>query len=258
MYVKKCKDNMQFILPDDIQKNTFMRFAMSKYSVSDFVERTAQKDLNQGIFEQESDHMLEINLNGRVWTKTGSMVANIGNVKFSREGMMEHGLGKMLKKAMTGEGTQLTKVEGAGKVYLADDGKKVTIINLQNESICINGHDILAFEESIDWDIHFTKRIAGMVSGGLFHVELKGTGMVAFTTHYEPLTLKVSSSTPVCTDPNATVAWSGNLELELKKDISLKTIIGRGSGETFQMLFKGEGFVVVQPYEEAYFQSSNS
>ena len=55
---------------------------------------------------------------------------------------------------------------------------------------------------------------------------------------------------PVITDPNATVAWSSRLQPVFKKDISLKTFLGRGSGESIQMAFEGEGFVVIQPYEE--------
>jgi uncharacterized protein (AIM24 family) len=94
------------------------------------------------------------------------------------------------------------------------------------------------------------RRIAGMMAGGLFSVRLTGTGMVALTTHGEPLTLRVTPNDPVSTDPNATVAWSENLTPELKTDISFKTLLGRGGGETFQMLFRGDGFVVVQPYEE--------
>jgi len=39
---------------------------------------------------------------------------------------------------------------------------------------------------------------------------------------------------------------------ELKTDISFKTFFGRGSGESFQMKFQGDGFVVIQPYEESY------
>jgi uncharacterized protein (AIM24 family) len=54
----------------------------------------------------------------------------------------------------------------------------------------------------------------------------------------------------VLTDPNATVAWSSNLQPEMRSDVNLKSIFGRGGGETFQMLFQGEGFVVVQPFEE--------
>ncbi|MGB1110842.1 MAG: AIM24 family protein, partial [Gammaproteobacteria bacterium] len=55
---------------------------------------------------------------------------------------------------------------------------------------------------------------------------------------------------PVVTDPNATIAWSASLEPEIIVQASLKTFLGRGSGETIQMSFKGSGFVVIQPYEE--------
>jgi uncharacterized protein (AIM24 family) len=168
---------------------------------------------------------------------------------------MEHGIGKMLKKAVTGEGVSLTKAEGTGKLYLADSGKKISVINLDNQSIFVNGNDLLAFEESITWDIKMLKKVAGLMAGGLFNVKLEGTGMIAITTHYDPLTLKVTPEKPVFTDPNATVAWSGNLQPDLKTDVSLKTFVGRSSGESLQMAFKGEGFVVIQPYEEVYFQA---
>ncbi len=53
-----------------------------------------------------------------------------------------------------------------------------------------------------------------------------------------------------------TVAWSGTLTPELVTDVSIGTLFGRGSGESLQMRFAGEGWVVVQPYEEASFQQS--
>ncbi|MCD4821633.1 MAG: AIM24 family protein [Methanococcoides sp.] len=227
---------------------------MQRYSIEEFIAETGQKDKGEGLFELERDRMLELNLNGRVWTKRGSMVAYLGNVKFTREGVLEHGVGKLLKKAVTGEGISLTKAEGQGKVYLADAGKKISIINLDNEAIFVNGNDLLAFEESIGWDIKLMKKVTGIMAGGLFNVKLEGTGMVAITTHYDPVTLRVTKDTPVFTDPNATVAWSGNLTPDLKTDISLKSLVGRSSGESIQMAFKGEGFVVIQPYEEIPFQ----
>ncbi|MCD4800076.1 MAG: AIM24 family protein [Methanococcoides sp.] len=227
---------------------------MQRYSIEEFIAETGQKDKGEGLFELERDRMLELNLNGRVWTKRGSMVAYLGNVKFTREGVLEHGVGKLLKKAVTGEGISLTKAEGQGKVYLADAGKKISIINLDNEAIFVNGNDLLAFEESIGWDIKLMKKVTGIMAGGLFNVKLEGTGMVAITTHYDPVTLRVTKDTPVFTDPNATVAWSDNLNPDLKTDISLKSLVGRSSGESIQMAFKGEGFVVIQPYEEIPFQ----
>lgn len=229
-----------------------------RYTLSDFVEQTKQEDLGQGLFELENERLLEINLNGLVWMKKGAMVAYHGEVKFTREGMLEHGLGKLLKKAVSGEGTQLTKAEGRGKVYLADTGKKITVLQLEGDAIFVNGNDLLAFEPQIKWDIKMMKKITGLVAGGLFNVRLEGTGLIAITTHYDPVTLRVTPSRPIMTDPNATVAWSGDLMPDLKTDMSLKTFFGRGSGESIQMKFQGDGFVVVQPYEEVSFQTGGA
>ncbi|MDB4807735.1 AIM24 family protein, partial [bacterium] len=218
--------------------------------------QSCQQDRGEGVFELETPRMLELNLNGSIWTKMGAMVSYRGDVRFTREGIMDRGVGNLLKKAVSGEGARLTKAEGRGQVYLADAGKKITIIRLQGESISINGSDLLAFEPSIQFDIKMLKKVSGMLSGGLFNVRLTGSGMVAFTTHYDPVTLLVTPGNPVITDPNATVAWSGNLEPKIRTDISFKTFLGRGSGESIQTEFNGNGFVVIQPYEEVTFQAS--
>ena len=231
---------------------------MPRYTLDEFIESTRQKDTGEGHFQLESERLLEVNLNGRVWTKMGSMIAYTGDVKFTREGIMEHGLGKLLKRAVSGEGARLTKAEGTGQVYLADEGKKISIINLQGQTLCVNGNDVLAFQDGIDWDIKLMRRVSGMLAGGLFNMKLAGEGMIAITTHYDPMTLRVTPGQPISTDPNATVAWSGTLEPDFKTDITLGTFLGRGSGEVVQMRFDGDGFVVVQPKEEVYFQSSSS
>ncbi|MBX3411740.1 MAG: AIM24 family protein [Pirellulales bacterium] len=230
--------------------------SVSRYSIEEFVEKTAQRDRGQGLFELENDRVLEINLNGTVWTKMGSMIAYRGQVKFKREGVLEHGVGRLLKRMVSGEGARLTKAEGRGKIYLADGGKKISIIELTSDAIVVNGNDLLAFEPVIGWDIKMMRKMTAMVAGGLFNVRLEGSGMVAITTHHDPLTLRVQPGQPVSTDPNATVAWSGNLSPEFKTDISFKTFVGRGSGESIQMHFDGDGFVVVQPAEELTFQQA--
>ena len=243
----KCKSSVKIGKSEQVE--------ISEHSITDFVTRTSQKSRGKALFELETNHLLYINLEGMVWTKTGSMVAYTGDIKFTREGVLEHGLGKFFKKAVSGEGAKLTKAEGQGILFLADMGKNISILRLQGESIFVNGNDLLGFEGSIQWDIKLMKKVAGMLAGGLFNVKLEGTGMVAITTHHDPLTLTVSPDKPVITDPNATVAWSGTLTPEIKTDISFKTFLGRGSGESIQMNFQGEGFVVIQPYEEVYFQA---
>lgn len=221
-------------------------------TLQDFIQQTQQDDTKNDFFQLETERVLEVNLDGEVWSKMGAMISYTGGIRFERERVLEHGLGKMFKKAFTGEGTSLMKATGNGRLYLADQGKKITIFDLQNDKLCVNGNDLLAFESSIDWDIKLMRKMAGIMSGGLFNVALSGYGKVAITTHFEPLTLIVKPGETIYTDPHATVAWSGKLTPEFKTDVSFRTLIGRGSGESIQMAFSGEGFVIVQPFEEVY------
>ncbi|MFY2765262.1 AIM24 family protein [Arenimonas sp. MALMAid1274] len=229
---------------------------MAIKTISQFLAASAQKDSSAEAFELESPRMLEIRLQDWVWTKAGAMVAYHGDLRFIRQGIREQGLSTLFKKALSGEGMQLMKVQGQGRLYVADAGKKVTLLRLENDTIFVNGNDVLAFESGVASEITMMRRMAGMMSGGLFNMRLSGSGLVAITSHYEPLTLPVSRRTgPVFTDPNATVAWSGGLVPEIKTDITLRTLLGRGSGESIQLKFHGEGWVVVQPYEEVLYRA---
>jgi len=222
-----------------------------EYTLKELITESAEDPNENDFFELEKPALLEVNLrNQKIMAKAGSMVAYIGNVDFKREGLLSKGLGGLLKKAISGEGTSLMHAAGTGKLYLADEGKKVKIIKLQNESVFVNGNDVLALEDSIKNEIKMLKSVAGMMSGGLFQVKLSGSGYIAITTHGEPILLRVSANQPVYTDPNATVAWSENLSPNIKTNLTFGSFIGRGSGESFQLEFFGEGWVLVQPYEE--------
>ena len=219
-------------------------------SLSDFVRDTAERDNPGDVFELESHKMLEVKVRGRIWSKLGAMVAYKGNLSFKREGMLEGGVMKALMRAVSNEMEPLAKIEGQGVCYLADQGKEITIVRLNGDGLNVNGNDLLAFEDTVRHDITMHRRISGMASGGLFSVKLHGQGMVAILSHGTPLTLRVTPQQPIFTDPNATVAWSENLQPQLRMDANLRSFLGRGGGETLQMVFQGDGFVVVQPYEE--------
>ena len=199
-------------------------------------------------FTRQNSKLLKIELAaGGVHAKRGSMVAYQGDVKFENQG--SGGLGKMLKKAATGEGADMMNANGSGELFLADDAKDVHIMYLENDTMSVNGANVLAFNESIEWDI---KRLgggaAGALAGGLFNMELSGTGFVAITTDGPPVMLDVASA-PTFGDAQAVVMWSGGVQMQLKTDTSggLKSMVRGGTGETFQMAFGGQGFVLVQP-----------
>ena len=134
------------------------------HSLQQFLSDTAERDRPGDVFELESPKMLEVHVNGRMWSKLGVMVAYRGNLTFKREGMLEGGLGNALMKMVSGEMAPLTKIEGQGIAYLADSAKNVTILRLQGETINISGNDLLAFEDAVKYEITMHRRVAGMMA----------------------------------------------------------------------------------------------
>ncbi len=219
----------------------------------DFLEGKTQIQKSESRFALENNCLLATKIEGRLWIKKGVMVAYQGELIFRREGFFDWGVGLWLKRVTIGEGIKLTKVDGRGTLYLADGGKQITLIELENEDIVVNGNNVLMFEDTISYNITRMKKISTMVSGGIYKLKFSGSGYLAITTYQQPLALRVTESEPLTTDPNCTVAWSASLEPKIVVDTSLRTLFGRSSGETIRMLFRGEGFVVIQPYEEVYF-----
>jgi len=215
--------------------------------LDDFVSENAP-DESRDRFELENSKLLDIDVDGTVMTKAGSMIAYEGDLSFTGKSSAEGGLTGFLKNQVSSEGTPVMEVEGQGHVYVAEQGKKIQILELgDGESISVNGNDVLAFENSVEYTIGTIGSVGGASAAGLTNVFLSGPGMVAITTHGDPLVLEP----PVRTDPDATVAWSSDLSPSIKTDRSLSDAIGQSSGETYQMAFEGSsGFVVVQPYEE--------
>ena len=203
---------------------------------------------SQDAFSLQNSKLLKVELNQvTIQAKLGSMVAYQGDVTFEHAG--SGGMGRMLKKAVTGEGQSLMKMTGTGEVFLADTAQDVHLIYLENDSITVNGPNLLAFDAGIDWDIKKVQGGAGaMMAGGLFNTELSGTGWVAILSDGPPVLLNVAQA-PTFADAQAAITWSSGVSSSIKSDIKMKNLIGRGSGETIQMAFAGQGWVLVQPSE---------
>jgi uncharacterized protein (AIM24 family) len=197
-----------------------------------------------GRFTLQNSAMLKVSLEGdQIQAKLGSMVAYQGDVRFEYQ---SGGLGRFFKKAVTGEGVKLMTATGSGELFLAQDKRKIMILELNNEKMTVNGDNILAFEPGIDWDIQRVEG-AGRLAHGLFNVILEGSGKVAVTSDGEPVLL--DTSTPTFADPDSAIAWSGGVRTSIRGDVSFKTLTGRGSGETLQVAFDGPGWVLIQPSE---------
>src|SRR5215218_5996416 len=119
-------------------------------------------------FNLQNSKLLKIELNQvTVQSKLGSMVAYQGDVTFEHAG--SGGMGRLMKKALTGEGASLMKIAGTGEVFLADTAQDIHLIYLENDHITVNGPNLLAFDAGIDWDIRRVEGASGMMGGGLYN-----------------------------------------------------------------------------------------
>jgi uncharacterized protein (AIM24 family) len=202
---------------------------------------------SQDAFSLQNSKLLKVELNQvTIQAKLGSMVAYQGEVTFEHAG--SGGMSRMLKKAVTGEGQSLMKMTGSGEVFLADTAQDIHLIYLEDDSITVNGPNLLAFDSGIDWDIQRVQGASGMMGGGLYNTELKGSGWVGILSDGPPVLLNVASA-PTFADAQAAITWSSGVTTSLKTDFKAKNLIGRGSGESIQMAFQGQGWVLVQPSE---------
>jgi len=215
------------------------------HSLKDLMQQAKGVQTGESFVLQNSK-MLKIRVTDEVYCRAGSMIAYKGDIKFEST---SGGLGKWLKKAVTGEGIPLMRAAGNGDLYLAHKASDITVLRLSAETLFVEGRHLLAFEKTVDWDVTAI-RGAGMASGGLFTCRLTGTGFVAITSHGPLVVLEA----PVVVDPDSVIGWTDGVVPQVKTDVNLKTLLGRSSGETFQLNFDGYGKVLVQPDEPVFRQ----
>jgi uncharacterized protein (AIM24 family) len=210
-----------------------------------------QETQSEQPFALQNSKLLKVSLDKvTIQAKAGSMVAYQGDVSFEHAG--SGGLGRMVKKAVSGEGTKLMRMSGTGEVFLAETAQEIHLLYLENDAITVNGTNLLAFDAGIDWDIKKVEGVSGFVGGGLFNTALTGTGWVAIISDGPPVLLNTGDA-PTFADPQAAITWASSVKTGIKTDIKLKNFIGRGSGESVQMSFSGPGWVLVQPSEGRLF-----
>src|SRR3954469_10566603 len=214
-----------------------------------FSAENLEKESAQPGLRLQNSKLLKAELNGEFMARVGSMVAYQGQVHF--EGLGSRGIGKFLKKNLTGEGVPLMRVKGHGDVFLAERASDIHLIDLEpGDALSISGANVLAFDSSLQYDIKMVSGAGMRSNAGLFNCVFSGQGRIAVTTHGTPVVLTVDQPTYVA--PQAAICWSASLQTGYHRaeQLGIGTLLGRSTGERFTMSFAGQGFVVVQPSEE--------
>ena len=198
----------------------------------------------------QNPRMLKVRLGdaqgpGEVLARQGAMVAYQGQVDFAYEGA--GGVGRFLKKALTGECVPLMRCRGNGDVFFAQDANELHVLDLDGDSVTVNGANVVAFDPGLSWDIRRVEGASAM-SGGVFNMVFTGTGRLVVSAFGTPVVLNTGEA-PTFADLQSAIAWSSTLQTRLVRTAGAAALIGRGSGEAFQLAFQGQGFLVVQASE---------
>ncbi|MFD3543428.1 AIM24 family protein [Streptomyces sp. NPDC058662] len=195
----------------------------------------------------------------KMYSQRGAMLAYRGEVSFtpSLTGG-QGGVMGMIGRRVANEQTPLMTVEGSGTVMFGHGGHHIQVINLSGETLYVEADRLLAFDGTLQQGTMFMGSqggVMGMVRGqvtgqGLFTTTLKGHGAVAVMAHGGVVELPITPQRPVHVDPQAYVAHHGEVRNKLSAAVGWRDMVGRGSGEAFQLELSGQGAVYVQASEE--------
>ncbi|MGP4114493.1 AIM24 family protein [Streptomyces sp. 4N509B] len=183
-----------------------------------------------------------------VFARSGSMIAYEGYIQYEAN---PRNIRQAAAGGITGENVPLMKCSGDGVLYLADYGANVVCVPLQNENISVNATNVLAFDAQLSWGVQRVKGVAKFAGQGLFNIGISGNGWAAITSRGTPIVVDCAQAGETLVDPDALVAWSTGLQMKGKRSFKASSLVGRGSGEAYQLAFSGQGFVIVQPSEDS-------
>jgi uncharacterized protein (AIM24 family) len=201
-------------------------------------------------FRLQGGKVLAVDLAGdTVRAKNGSMVAYDGRMDFKKLSGGGEGLRGMVTRRLTGEQMELMQVKGQGTCYFADRASDISMVALRGEKLHVESSNLLCVDGSLRTGTTFTGLRGASQGNGLFTTTVEGTGTAALTSDGPAVVLRVTPQLPLQVDPGAYVAHTGNLQQHFQTGVTFRTLVGEGSGESFQIRFEGDGLVYVQPSE---------
>ncbi|MEI5101503.1 AIM24 family protein [Streptomyces sp. PmtG] len=212
-------------------------------------------------FREVNAKMVEATLQPgvKLFSQRGAMLAYQGDVSFTPNITGgQGGLMSMLGRRVAHESVPLMTVEGSGTVMFGHGGHHVHVITLGGDTMYVEADRLLAFDGTLQQGTMFLGAqggvmgmVRGQVSGqGLFTTTLKGHGAVAVMAHGGVIELPITPQRPVHVDPQSYVAHHGDVRNKLSTALSWRDMVGRGSGEAFQLELSGNGVVYVQASED--------
>lgn len=211
-------------------------------------------------FEQINSKVVRavIGQGSEVLARRGAMLGYEGQLTFRPIAGQGQGIGGMVGAAMSGESSPMMVAEGQGQALYGFRGLHVTIVELTGDSLTVEADRLLAHDANLQTGVEFIGQggvrsaVRGAMTGqGLFTTRISGNGSVALLSHGGTFPLPLTGET-VGVDPQAYVGHVGALQVDLKASVGMRDLVGRGSGEAFQLHVSGHGTVYVQASERKF------
>jgi uncharacterized protein (AIM24 family) len=194
-----------------------------------------------------------------VLARRGAMLGYSGQVTFRPVHGQGRGIGGMVGAAMSGESNPMMATEGTGQVLYGHKGLHVTVLELDGAAPLVCEADrLLAHDANLQTSVQFLgsgglkSAISGAMTGqGLFTTNVHGRGAVAVLSHGGAFPLQLQGQ-QIGVDPQAYVGHVGQLQVDLAAKVGFRDVVGRGSGEAFQLRISGHGTVYVQASEKKF------
>lgn len=198
-------------------------------TLSEYVAEGMSHGVPTEPFSLAAPDLLVVTVNGRLRARASALVAGAGRLGItpaSRFGSLA---------AKDPSGGVLAGIDGRGRVYLADGGKRIRLLALRaDEQLGVAPHALLAAEDTVTISAHAVRIPAAKVTD--WHgVLLRGPGRVAFASCGEPQLVRVTPEQPLFVRPGAVVAWASGLTLAAR--------VGKADA---RIAFAGTGFVFIQ------------
>ena len=193
-----------------------------------------------------------------VLARRGAMLGCTGDVTFRPVTGQGRGVPGLAGAALAGESNPMMATTGQGEVLYGFRGLHATVLELDGGSaLSVEADRLLAHDAALQTSVQFlgSGGLGGVVRGaatgqGLFTTSVSGRGSLALLSHGGMFALEVVPGELVAVDPQAYVAHTGRLQVELKAKVGWRDAVGRGSGEAFQLHVSGTGTVWVQASEQ--------
>jgi uncharacterized protein (AIM24 family) len=194
----------------------------------------------------------------QVVARRGAMLAYTGRVLFSPI-TSGQGAGGMLGRAIAHENSAMMLADGEGTLHYGFRGLHASIVELDPSGpMSVESDRLLAHDATLQSSVVFLGQqggikgaVRGAVTGqGLFTTQLAGAGYVAILAHGGTIALPIRPDKPVVVDPQAYVAHTGQVQVDVSASVGWRDAVGRGSGEAIQLRLTGSGTVYVQASEQ--------